>query len=108
MGTEFSTNEFVGQRGTSYYESDPVPTLELFQHFRAGRHAEARELQRRITPLARMVTTEYGVPGLKAAMTMAGYRAGAPRLPLTPATGDALDQIRAALTALQVPAEALR
>jgi dihydrodipicolinate synthase/N-acetylneuraminate lyase len=86
----------------------PEICVQLFQHFRAGRHAEARELQRRITPLARLVTTEYGVPGLKAAMTMAGYRAGMPRLPLTPASGDALNQIRAALAALPASAEVVR
>ena len=86
----------------------PELCVQLFQHFQAGRHAEARELQRRITPLARLVTTDFGVPGLKAAMSMAGYRAGRPRLPLTPAPSDALDQIRAALTKLQTSVEALR
>src|SRR5262245_12013648 len=76
----------------------PEICVQLFQHFRAGRHGEARELQRRITPLARMVTAEFGVPGLKAAMTLAGYHGGMPRLPLSPASVDALEQIRAALT----------
>ena len=49
-----------------------------------GTHAEALALQRRITPLAKLVTSAYGVPGLKAAMDIAGYAGGAPRRPLPP------------------------
>jgi 4-hydroxy-2-oxoglutarate aldolase len=30
------------------------------------------------------VTTQFGVPGLKAAMDMLGYHGGFPRLPLLP------------------------
>jgi 4-hydroxy-2-oxoglutarate aldolase len=79
----------------------PELCVRLLGHFDAGRHRDARELQRRLTPLARLVTTEFGVPGLKAAMTLAGYSAGKPRAPLAPAPPDAIDQIRAALEKLQ-------
>jgi 4-hydroxy-2-oxoglutarate aldolase len=79
----------------------PEPCVRLLGHFNAGRHRAARELQRRLTPLARLVTTEFGVPGLKAAMTLAGYSAGHPRAPLAPAPPDAVDQIRDVLEQLQ-------
>ena len=38
----------------------------------------------RLLPVARAVTTQFGVPGLKAAMDLLGYRGGYPRLPLLP------------------------
>ena len=75
-----------------------IPDLCVRLHglVRDGRHDEARVLQRAITPLARAVTTEHGVTGLKAAMDAAGYRGGTPRLPLPPAS-DALRRQVAAL-----------
>ena len=51
----------------------PELCLRLLAAVREGRHDEARQLQRRITPIGRMVTAGYGVPGLKAALNMAGY-----------------------------------
>ncbi len=43
---------------------------------------EARVLQNRLTPLAKAVTTKYGIGGLKIAMDLAGYFGGNPRPPL--------------------------
>jgi 4-hydroxy-2-oxoglutarate aldolase len=60
----------------------PDVCLRLYELARAGRTDEAFALQRRLTPLARAVTSGYGVPGLKAAMSLAGYRGGFPRAPL--------------------------
>jgi 4-hydroxy-2-oxoglutarate aldolase len=79
----------------------PEVCVRLFGHAIAGRHAEARALQRQLTPLARLVTTGFGVPGLKAAMDLAGYAGGAPRGPLTPAPPEAAEQIRAELARLR-------
>jgi 4-hydroxy-2-oxoglutarate aldolase len=62
-----------------------------------GRHAEARALQRLLTPLGRLVTTTHGVPGLKAAMDAAGYKGGEPRAPLIPVSPRVMDDIRAEL-----------
>jgi 4-hydroxy-2-oxoglutarate aldolase len=75
----------------------PSLCLDLLAHVRAGRHADALALQRRITPLGRAVTTTYGIPGLKAALDMAGYRGGEPRPPLGPLPADAVARIRALL-----------
>jgi dihydrodipicolinate synthase/N-acetylneuraminate lyase len=44
-----------------------------------------------------MVTSGYGVPGLKAALDLAGFKGGEPRAPLASATREAQDQIRAEL-----------
>jgi 4-hydroxy-2-oxoglutarate aldolase len=79
----------------------PELCVRLHAMTAAGQHAEARELQRQLTPIARLVTTTYGVPGLKAAMDFAGYKGGAPRAPLAPLAAEALAQIRAELARLE-------
>jgi 4-hydroxy-2-oxoglutarate aldolase len=79
----------------------PQLCVRIFLAFREGRHDEARRLQREATPLARMVTTGLGVPGLKAAMDLAGYRGGAPREPLTPVAPAAIEQIKTELHRLE-------
>jgi 4-hydroxy-2-oxoglutarate aldolase len=68
--------------------------LEAVQH---GRYDEARQLQKKMATLARLVTSGFGVPGLKAALDLAGYKGGNPRAPLAPATPEAREQIRAEL-----------
>jgi 4-hydroxy-2-oxoglutarate aldolase len=83
----------------------PGLAVELYDLVRAGRHADALALQRRLTPLAKSVTTTFGVAGLKAAMDMVGYVGGLPRRPLPPPTPQMIDIIRAQLSALgPVPA----
>ena len=62
----------------------PELCVRLHSLAREGRHGEARALQRELTPLGRLVTTTYGVPGLKAAMDAAGLCGGEPRAPLAP------------------------
>lgn len=79
----------------------PDTCVALLQHYRAGRHGEARELQRRLTPLARLVTTVHGVPGLKAALDLAGFKGGLPRSPLAPCSKDGVEEIRRELSAVQ-------
>jgi len=62
----------------------PNECVEIFNLYQQGKVAEAGELHLRILPLARAVTSQYGVPGLKAAMDRLGYFGGAPRPPLQP------------------------
>jgi 4-hydroxy-2-oxoglutarate aldolase len=77
----------------------PALAVQLHEHFRAGRHAEARTLQRRLTPLAKLVTTGLGVAGLKKAMDLAGFVGGEPRAPLVPLTAEAASQVCDAVAA---------
>jgi 4-hydroxy-2-oxoglutarate aldolase len=51
----------------------------------AGRPADAARIQFRMMPVARAVTTGYGIAGLKAALDLLGYCGGNPRPPLVPA-----------------------
>ena len=92
----------VGATGGVLALASVVPDLcvELYDLAQSGRHSEARELQRRLTPLAGLVTSRYGVPGLKAALSLLGFRAGEPRLPLQPIKSEAIDEIRVVLDRL--------
>lgn len=81
----------------------PEACVSLFDLTRAGRHEAALALQRRLTPLARAVTGTYGVPGLKAAMTLAGYRGGVPRAPLSPCPESVHGDLRRMLDVLADP-----
>lgn len=58
--------------------------VKLMELFKAGRLAEARELQVRLIPVNHAVTARWGVAGLKAAMDMLGYYGGEVRGPLLP------------------------
>lgn len=100
----------VGARGGILAVACVAPDIcvQIFDYLRQGRHAEARALQARLTPLARLVTTGHGVPGLKAAMDLAGYTGGEPRAPLAPAPAEAIAEIRMHLDQLQSAAPATR
>ena len=62
----------------------PHLCVELYGLVQSSRLPEARALQRTLTPLARLVTREHGVPGLKAALSLVGFTGGEPRRPLRP------------------------
>ena len=72
----------------------PAACLRLYDLVQAGCFEEARELQRHLTPLAKLVTSIHGIPGLKAALPLIGYVGGRPRLPLEPVDDDVVEQIR--------------
>lgn len=99
----------VGATGGIVAIANVVPELcvRLFELARADRHDEALALQRALAPLAAAVTTGFGVPGLKAAMALAGYEPGQPRRPLVPLEGDGLRTIRLLFETLSTRAEAL-
>ncbi len=85
----------VGAKGGIVAVANVAPDVcvRLYDLTVAGRHDEARLLQRRMTPLAQAVTSGYGVPGLKAAMDMAGYVGGDVRGPLRPAKPEAREHL---------------
>ncbi|MFQ5718201.1 MAG: dihydrodipicolinate synthase family protein [Acidobacteriota bacterium] len=57
----------------------------------------ARHIQKRLTPIARAVTTRFGIAGLKAALDMIGLFGGEPRSPLQPLDEAARAELRAEL-----------
>jgi 4-hydroxy-2-oxoglutarate aldolase len=60
----------------------PQEYVRIQNLFSKGKMNEAKALQNQLTPLAKAVTTRYGVGGLKIAMDLAGYFGGNPRSPL--------------------------
>ena len=72
----------------------PAEVVTLFEAARAGRWAEAGAMHLRLLPIARAVTSQHGVPGLKAALDALGFFGGMPREPLLPvstATREAIE-----------------
>jgi 4-hydroxy-2-oxoglutarate aldolase len=53
----------------------------------------ARRIQKRLTPLARAVTSEHGIAGLKCALDMIGLHGGAPRRPLEEVSASARGEL---------------
>ncbi len=75
----------------------PRECLELLALWYGGRLVEARELQARLVPVNTAVTSEYGVPGLKAALQFVAHYGADPRRPLAPLGEEARLRLRALL-----------
>ena len=62
----------------------PKQCLDLLDIVKRGKHEEAKTLQLRLIAANTFVTSQFGVPGLKAAMDMIGMYGGNPRSPMLP------------------------
>jgi 4-hydroxy-2-oxoglutarate aldolase len=78
----------------------PQDLVRMRECVLAGDLDQARELQSRLTPIARSIGGTYGVAGLKAALDLMGFHGGPPRPPLRPAPPAVVDVIRTQLEAL--------
>jgi 4-hydroxy-2-oxoglutarate aldolase len=85
----FHASLAAGGRGGILAVACAVPrfAVALLRAFESGDHTTARSMQHRLIPLARAVTTRFGVGGLKYALDLGGYAGGAVRAPLR-APGD--------------------
>ena len=92
-----------GTSGSIIAVANVVPNLcvELYEFVMTGELHKALALQRALAPLAKAVTMQYGVAGLKAAMTLAGYQGTTPRLPLEPVDTDVEEELRGLLRHLE-------
>jgi 4-hydroxy-2-oxoglutarate aldolase len=79
----------------------PAACVKLFQLGVEHRLDEANALQRRLLPIARLISSGYGVPGLKAALALTGCDVGRPRLPLAPIDDAVRRTLHEALAAFQ-------
>ncbi|MCS6815862.1 MAG: dihydrodipicolinate synthase family protein [Blastocatellia bacterium] len=73
--------------------------LEIMRLAREGDAARAADLQLRLLPVARAVTTQFGISGLKAALDLLGFYGGPPRAPLPVPDEKMRAEIRAILRA---------
>ncbi len=62
----------------------PDECLQIYNFYLTGNNKEALELQNKMIPVNRAITSKFGVAGLKAAMDILGYDGGNPRMPLEP------------------------
>ncbi len=72
----------------------PNECVQIYDLFKEKKFDEARELQYRLTPFAKGVTTKYGISGLKIGMDLAGYFGGDPRPPLKKHGPEAKEELR--------------
>jgi 4-hydroxy-2-oxoglutarate aldolase len=68
----------------AFANAAPYATISIWEAHRTREPEAALDWQNRIGRAAHLVTTKYGIPGLKYAMDLAGYYGGPPRLPLKP------------------------
>ncbi len=83
-GPTFATALELGARGgilaVALFTGDMTP--RIFSAWTGGDHARARELQAVLTHAAKEIVGGLGVPGVKAAMDLAGLEGGTVRSPL--------------------------
>jgi 4-hydroxy-2-oxoglutarate aldolase len=103
-GATYYSAAALGAHGAILAVAGVAPKLcaDIFNAVRDGRFDEAKTMHRRLAPLSKLVGAQYGVPGLKAAITLCGFEGGQPRPPLEPAPQAAVDAIRAALAELNL------
>ncbi len=70
----------------SLANSFPALSIELHKLGAARDEARGPALQERVSRINRVIAGEFGPPGVKAAMNLAGLRGGIPRRPLLPLT----------------------
>ncbi len=85
----------------AFANAAPYATIALYEAVRAREWDAVRDWQNRIANPAVLVTTKYGIPGLKYAMDLNGYYGGPPRLPLTVPSPEAKQELEAAFRDLK-------
>lgn len=81
----------------SLANSFPAIAVDLFKCAVTGDEERGHALQERARRINGAISGRYGVPGVKAAMTLAGLKGGIPRRPLFPLTEAQRDELRAFL-----------
>jgi 4-hydroxy-2-oxoglutarate aldolase len=85
----------------AYANAAPYSVIAIWEAYRQRDEAAGLDWQNRIGRPSTLVTTKYGIPGLKYAMDLNGYYGGPPRLPLTVPGPAAKAEIEAAFKDLK-------
>jgi len=85
----------------AYANAAPYSTIAIWEAHRTREEAAGLDWQNRIGRASALVTTKYGIPGLKYAMDLNGYYGGPPRLPLSVPTEAAKHEIEEAFRDLK-------
>jgi len=99
----FATTLLGGKGGTlAVANVAPDFCAELYEASKSGDIEKGRKMQLDLLALNNAVTAGFGIGGMKAAMDMAGFRGGDPRLPIQPATEEVKGKIRKIMEKLQL------
>jgi len=85
----------------AFANAAPYACITIWEAHRSRDFEAAKDWQGRIAKAAQLVTTKYGVPGLKYSMDRMGYYGGPPRLPLVTPSPEAKKEIDAAFEGLR-------
>jgi 4-hydroxy-2-oxoglutarate aldolase len=85
----------------AYANAAPYSVIAIWEAYRQRDEAAGLDWQNRIGRPSTLVTSKYGIPGLKYAMDLNGYYGGPPRLPLTVPGPAAKAEIEAAFKDLK-------
>jgi 4-hydroxy-2-oxoglutarate aldolase len=85
----------------AFANAAPYACITIWEAHRTRDTEAAMDWQGRITRAAQLVTTKYGIPGLKHAMDLNGYYGGPPRLPLVPVGSAAQQEIAVAFDGIR-------
>ncbi len=86
----------VGAKGATLALANILPDdcCKLYNLFNEGNIEKAKEIQHRLLEINYTVTGDLGIPGLKAAMDLLGYKGGFPRKPLMPLNPQNLSKLK--------------
>ena len=86
----------IGACGAILALASALPELcvAMYDAAHAGNLAKARELETHMLPASKIIVAQGGIPGVKYAMDLGGYRGGVPREPLLPASEEQKRAIR--------------
>lgn len=85
----------------AYANAAPYSVIAIWEAYRTRDEKAGLDWQGRIGRASALVTTKYGIPGLKHAMDLNGYYGGPPRLPLSVPTPEARREIEEAFRDLK-------
>ena len=85
----------------AFANAAPYAAISIWEAHRSREFSAAMDWQHRILRASQLVTTKYGIPGLKHAMDLNGYYGGPPRLPLTVIKPEARLEIEQAFEGLK-------
>jgi 4-hydroxy-2-oxoglutarate aldolase len=101
-GSAFLSALILGASGAILAVANAAPAVcvEIYEHFKAGKVAEAVRRQLDLVPLNKTLMETYGVPGLKYAVELQGWYGGQARRPLLPIDDKGRAEIKSRLEAL--------
>ena len=103
-GSFLFVTTILGGKGGTLAVANVAPDYcaELHQVSKAGNIEKGRKMQLDLLTLNHAVTAGFGIGGMKAAMDIAGFFGGPPRLPIQPATDETKEKISKIMDKLQL------